>query len=104
MKKDVEPRKQFDAQNKKEIFKLAITKFLYPDIVSTSTTQHSKEVREYKMPPSLDHIKEMQPMGQVSTIKGFLQSCVKLLNVPSSVKVLKNMLETCSLDTEGKLE
>jgi hypothetical protein len=46
----------------------------------------------------------MQPMGQVSTIKGFLQSCVKLLYDPSSVEVLQNMLERCSVETKGKLE
>jgi hypothetical protein len=56
------------------------------------------------MPPSLDHTKETHPLGQVSTIKGFLQSCVNLLNDPSSVKVLQNMLERCSIEAEGKLE
>jgi hypothetical protein len=75
-----------------------------PNIVSTSTAHHNKEVPVYKMPPSLDHTKEAQPLGQVSTIKDFLQSCVKLLNDPSSVKVLQNMLERCSIEAEGKLE
>jgi hypothetical protein len=56
------------------------------------------------MPPSLDHTKGMQPMGQVSVIKGFLQSCVKVLSDPSSVKILQNILEKCSNDTEEKLE
>jgi hypothetical protein len=56
------------------------------------------------MHPLLDHTNEMQPMGQVSTIKGFLQSCVKLLNDPYVVKILQNVLEKCSIDTEGKLE
>ena len=74
------------------------------DTTSTSTTHHSKEVLEYKMPPSLDHTKEMQPLGQVSTIKGFFQSCVKLLNDPSTIKILKNIVETCSIEREGKLE
>jgi hypothetical protein len=74
------------------------------EIVSTSTAQHSKEVPEYDMPPSLDHTKEMKPLGKVSMIKGFLQSCVKLLNDPSSVKVLQNMLERCSIEVEGKVE
>jgi hypothetical protein len=46
----------------------------------------------------------MQPTRQVSTIKGFLQSCVKVLSDPSSVKILKNILEKCSIETEGKLE
>jgi hypothetical protein len=56
------------------------------------------------MPSSLDHTNETQPMGQVSTIKGFLQSCVKVLNDPSSVKILKNILGICSIEMEGKLE
>ena len=43
-------------------------------------------------------------MGQVSTIKGFLQSCVKLLNDPSAVKIFQNVLEKYSIETEGKLE
>jgi hypothetical protein len=37
-------------------------------------------------------------------VKGFLQSCVKLLNDPSSFKVLQNVLERCSAEAEGKLE
>jgi hypothetical protein len=73
-------------------------------MVSTSTTQQNKEALEYKMPPSLDHTNETKPMGQVSTIKGFLQSCVKVLSDPSSVKILQNILEKCSSETEGKLE
>jgi hypothetical protein len=56
------------------------------------------------MPPLLNHTKETQPLGQVSTIKGFLQSCVRLLNDPSSVKVLQNMLEICSIEAKGNLE
>jgi hypothetical protein len=52
------------------------------------------------MPPSLDHTKQAQPLGQVSTIKGFLQSCVIILNDPSSVKVLQNMLEICSIEAK----
>jgi hypothetical protein len=66
--------------------------------------KHNKEVPEYEMPPSLGHTKEMQPLGQVCTIKIFLQSCVKLWNDPSSIKILKNMLERCSIESEGKLE
>jgi hypothetical protein len=52
----------------------------------------------------LDHTNEAQPLGQVSTIKAFLQSCVKLLNDPSSVKVLQNILEICNTDVDGNLE
>jgi hypothetical protein len=58
----------------------------------------------YEMPSSLDHANEAQPLGQVSTINDFLQSCVKLLNEPSSIKVLQNMLEICNINIEGNLE
>ena len=56
------------------------------------------------MPPSLDHTNEMQTMGQLSNIKGFLQSCVKVLSDPSYVKILQNIIEKCSIETEGKIE
>jgi hypothetical protein len=56
------------------------------------------------MPPSMDHTSKGQPLEQVSSIKVFFQSCVKLLNDPSSVEVLQNMLERCNTEVEGKLE
>jgi hypothetical protein len=56
------------------------------------------------MPPSMDHTNEMKSMGQLSTLKGFLQSCVKVLSDPSSMKILQNILEKRSIETEGKLE
>jgi hypothetical protein len=96
-KRNVEPRKQFEAQNKKKIFKKARQEFLKPDIASTSTMQHNKEIPKYEMPPSLDHTKKPHPLGQASTIKSFLQSYFRLINDPSSVKVLQNMLERCSV-------
>ena len=104
MKKNVEPRKQFDAQNEKETFKQARQEFFKQDTASTSTAHHNKEVPDYEMPPLLDHTKEMQPLGQVSTVKSFLKSCVKILNDPSSVKILQIMLERCSIEIEGKFE
>jgi hypothetical protein len=58
----------------------------------------------YKMPSSLDHTNEEQTFEQVTTIKDFLQSCVKLINDPSSIKVLKNMFERCNTEVEGNLE
>jgi hypothetical protein len=51
----------------------------------------------------MDHTNETQVVEQVSTIKTFLQSYVKLLNNPSSIKVLQNMLEICNTEVEGKL-
>jgi hypothetical protein len=51
---------------------------------------------QYDIPSSMDHTSEAQPLEQVSPINTFLQSRVKLLNDPSSVKVLQNMLEICN--------
>jgi hypothetical protein len=45
------------------MFKKEKQEFFNPNIVSTSTVQHSKEVSKYEMPPSLDHTKEMKPLG-----------------------------------------
>jgi hypothetical protein len=56
------------------------------------------------MPSSMDQTSEAQPLEKVSTIKTFLQSCVKLLNDPSCIKVFQNMLEICNAEVEGKLE
>jgi hypothetical protein len=56
------------------------------------------------MPPSLDHTKGMSLKGQVSTIEEFLQSCIKILSDPSSMKILQNILEKCSNETVQKLE
>jgi hypothetical protein len=63
VKKNAKPRKQFDTQNEKDIFKQARQEFQKYDIVLTSIAQQNKEAPEYKMPPSLDHTKEMHPLG-----------------------------------------
>jgi hypothetical protein len=47
----------------------------------------------YEIPSSMDHTNKEQALEKVSTINIFLQSCVKLLNDPSSIKVLQNPLE-----------
>jgi hypothetical protein len=70
----------------------------------TSTVQQRKEVPEYEMPTLLDHTTKIHSMEQLSTIKGFLQSCVKVLSDPSYVKILQNILEKYSIETEEKLE
>jgi hypothetical protein len=64
------------------------------------TTQQIKEAPEYEMSPLLDHTNGMQPKGEVITIKGFFQSCVKVLSDPSSMKILQNILEKCSSKME----
>jgi hypothetical protein len=66
--------------------------------------QPFKEALEYEMPSSLDHTNKMQPKGQVSTIKGFSQSCMKVLSDPSSMKILQNILDKCSIETKEKIE
>jgi hypothetical protein len=58
----------------------------------------------YEMPSSMDHTNEAQLVGKVSTTKTFLQSRVKLMNDPTSVKVLKNRVERCNIEVKGKLE
>jgi hypothetical protein len=72
VKKNVEPRKKFDAQKEQEIFKEAIKEFQKEDIAMTSTAQQIKEAPENEMPLLLDHTNEIHCIGQVSTIKGFL--------------------------------
>ena len=62
------------------------------------------EALEYEMLPSLDYTNKIPPKGQVSTIKDFLQSCIKMLSDPSSVKILQNILEKCRNKTEQNLE
>jgi hypothetical protein len=74
------------------------------DTMSTSTAQPVKEAPEYEMPPSLNHTHGMKPKGQVSTIKDILQSCVKILSDPSSMKILQNIIEKCSNEREEKIE
>jgi hypothetical protein len=56
------------------------------------------------MSPSLDDTNGMLPKGKVSTIKDFLQSCIKMLSDPSSMKISQNTLEKCRSEMEQKLE
>jgi hypothetical protein len=74
-----------------ESFRESRQQFQKEDTTSTSIAQPVKEVSEYEMPPSLDYTNRMKLKGQVSTVKGFLQSCIKVLSDPSSVKILQNI-------------
>jgi hypothetical protein len=74
------------------------------NLVFTSAVQQTQNSPKYEIPFSMDHTSKGQPLEQVSTIKTFLQSYVKLLNDPSSVKVLQNMIERCNKEEEGNLE
>jgi hypothetical protein len=105
VKNNTEPRKYFNAPKENDTFKEAREEFQkMGHTASTSTVQPSHEAPEYEIPPSLDHTNKMPPKGQVITIKNFLQSCVKMLSDPSSVKILQNILDKCSSETEQKLE
>jgi hypothetical protein len=104
VKKHTEPHGQFDAGKEKEIFKEERQEFLKQDVASTSTVQHTQNIPIYDIPLSMDHTREVPPIVQLSTIKKFLQSCLKLLNDPSSVNFFQNMLERCNTKLEGKLE
>jgi hypothetical protein len=104
VKKNTEPSNQFNAPIERDTFKEARQEFQKVDTASNSTTQPAHEAPEYEMSSALDHTKGIPPEGQVSTIKDLLQSCIKMLSDPSSVKILQNILEKCSNETEQKLE
>jgi hypothetical protein len=89
---------------KKETFKEARHEFLKKNVASTSGVHHAHNLPMYEIPSSMDHTSEGQPLEKVSTIKTFLQSCIKLFNDQSYVKVLQDMLEICNTMVEGKLE
>jgi hypothetical protein len=86
-----------------ETFKEARQEF-QKDTSSNSSMQPAHKALECEMLPSLDHTKGMPLKGQVSTIKDFLQSCIKILSDPSYVKILQNIVEKCSNEIEQKLE
>ena len=96
VKKNIEPHQQFHARKEKEKFKEARHDFLKKNVASTSIMQRTQKVQMYKIPSSMDHTSEVQPLEKVSNVKNLLQSCVKLLNHPSSVKILQNLLERCN--------
>jgi hypothetical protein len=104
VKKNIKPHKKFDAKKENDTFKEARQELLKQYVASTSFSQHTQNVPMYEIPSSMDNTNEAQPLGKVSSIKTFLQSCVKLLNDTSSVKFLKNILEICNTEVEGKLE
>jgi hypothetical protein len=72
--------------------------------VSTTVAQQLENPPIYGIPFSMDHTSEGQPLEKVSTINTFLQSCVKLLNDPSSIRVLQYVIEICNTKVDGNLE
>jgi hypothetical protein len=94
----------FDAGKGKETFKETKHEFLNYNFVSTSLVQQTQNPPMYEIPSSMEHTSKGKPSKQVSSIKNFMQSCVKLLNDPSSIKILQNILKICNTEVEGKLE
>jgi hypothetical protein len=72
--------------------------------VSTSAAQKNQNSPMYEIPSSVDHTTKAKSLEKVSNIKKIMQSCVKLLNDPSSVNILQNMIEICNIEVEGKLK
>jgi len=104
VKKNIVPQNNFDVQKEKEMFKEARQEILKENVESTSTAQQNHDRPMYEIPPSMDHTNKGQPSEQVCNLKTFLQSCVNLLNDPSSIKALQNFLERCNMKVEGNLE
>jgi hypothetical protein len=73
--------------------KKAKHKLLKKNVASTSIVKQTQGPPMSDMPPLMDNTSKGQNLEKVSTIKAFLQSRGKLLNDPSSVKVLQNLLE-----------
>ena len=55
VKKNIEPKKYFDARREKETFKEDRQDFLKKNLVSTSTTQQTQNSPLYKIPSSMNH-------------------------------------------------
>jgi hypothetical protein len=87
-KRTLSQRSSLTAQKEKETFKEVKHDILKENIVSTSIAQQNQDPPMYEMPSSMDHTNKGKPLEQENTINIFLQYCVKLLNDPSSIKVL----------------
>jgi hypothetical protein len=53
------------------------------------------------MPSLFDQTNQEKSSKQVSNLRNFLGSCVKLLNDKNSLQVLQNLLEKCNSGEEG---
>jgi hypothetical protein len=92
---------KFDAHKEKEIFKEARKDILKENIMSTSGKKPEDEIPVYGMPSLFDQTNQEQSLEQVSNLRIFLGSCVKLLNDKNSLQVLQNLLEKCNSGEEG---
>jgi hypothetical protein len=104
VRKNTTPQQNFDAHKEKETFKEARQEILKENIASTSGTNPGDDVPVYDMPHLFDQTNRDQPSEQVSNLRNFLGSCVKLLNDKTSLQVLQSLLEKCNSGEEMKLE
>jgi hypothetical protein len=85
----------------KEIFKEARQEILKKNITSTSRTKPVDEVTVYDMPSLFYQTSKEKPSEQVSNLRNFLVSCVKLLNNKNSLQVLQSLLEKNNFEEEA---
>jgi hypothetical protein len=104
VRKNTKPEQKFDVCKEKETFKEARQEILKENIVSTSGTKPVDDIPVYDMPPLFDQTNREQPSEQVSNLRNFLGSCVKLLNDKNYLQVLQCLLEKCNSGEEMKLE
>jgi hypothetical protein len=62
---------------------------------SASRTKPVDEIPVYEMPPLFYQTIKEKPSEQVSNLRNFLGSCVKLLNDRNSLQILQSLLEKC---------
>jgi hypothetical protein len=95
------PEKNFDVHKEKEIFKEDRQEILKEKNVSTLGTNPIDEIPVYDMPPFFYQTNKEQPSEQLSNLRNFLGSCVKLLNDINSLQIFQNQLEKCHPKEEG---
>jgi hypothetical protein len=73
---------------------------LKENIASTSSTNPGYDVQVYDMPHLFDDTNRDQSSEQVSNLRHFLGSCLKLLNDKSYIQMLQGLLEKCNYGEE----
>jgi hypothetical protein len=104
VRKNTEHKQKFDAHKEKETFKESKQEILKENIASTSGTKLIDEIPMYNMSPLFNQTNIEKPLEQVSNLRNFLGSCVKLLNDKNSLQILWCLLEKCNSGQEMNLE
>jgi hypothetical protein len=104
VRKNATPEQHFDVCKEKETLKQAIQEILQEHIAYTLGTNPRDDVPVYDMPHLFDQTRRDQYSEQLSNLRIFLVSCLKLLNDKTSLQVLQSLLEKCHSGEEVKLE